>query len=149
MPFAEAFDENQIELVDLPELTDEDLRELGLPMGTMKRLLKAIAAIAAPDQASTENLSERPTSTAAVLSSLSATSEAERRQLTVMFCDLAGSTALSERFDPEGPSFSTRIPRSEEHDVSLVPDLAVMSVTISSADTSSRFIEASPVNGLT
>src|SRR6516165_7513794 len=77
-----AFRENEIGPEVLPELTDADLVTLGLPLGPRKKLLKAIAA-----------LSEGALSSPAA--------EAERRQLTVMFCDLVGSTALSQRLDPE------------------------------------------------
>lgn len=79
----------------LPELTDADLKELGLPLGDRKRLLKAIAGlreggptVAAGAPEGPEPPPVRPC-------------EAERRQLTVMFVDLVGSTALSRRLDPE------------------------------------------------
>jgi class 3 adenylate cyclase/predicted ATPase len=74
----------------LPELTDVDLKELGVPLGHRKRLLKAISGLAA------ETLAAPSSSTGATPQDA-----AERRQLTVMFCDLVGSTALSTRFDPE------------------------------------------------
>jgi class 3 adenylate cyclase len=80
----------------LPELTEADLVTLGLPLGPRKKLLKAIAALredAVPSH-------DEPA--AAVPAPLLATgAEAERRQLTVMFCDLVGSTSLSARLDPE------------------------------------------------
>ena len=85
-----AFRANDIDGEVLRRLTAEDLRELGVAsIGHRRRLLDAIAALGAP------NLRAEPTPVAA------ATGEAERRQLTVMFCDLVGSTALSVRFDPE------------------------------------------------
>jgi hypothetical protein len=84
------FRANDIDGEVLRRLTAEDLRELGVAsIGHRRRLLDAIAALGAP------NLRAEPTPVAA------ATGEAERRQLTVMFCDLVGSTALSARFDPE------------------------------------------------
>ncbi len=89
-----AFRENEIDLDLLPELTETHLVALGLPLGPRLRLLKAIAALregALPPPAA-----EQPTETVSV-----SLSEAERRQLTVMFCDLIGSTALSARLDPE------------------------------------------------
>jgi class 3 adenylate cyclase len=91
---AEAFAENGIAGDVLCELTDADLRELGLNLGDRKRLLKAIAAVTA---ASTDARAEtgEPTAGAAV------PREAERRQLTVLFCDLVGSTELAGRLDPE------------------------------------------------
>lgn len=88
------FRESEIEADVLPELTESDLEKLGLPLGPRKRVLKAIA-----------NLGETKASGAASPPGLarpsSAEDTAERRQLTVMFCDLAGSTALSARLDPE------------------------------------------------
>jgi class 3 adenylate cyclase/tetratricopeptide (TPR) repeat protein len=91
---AEAFAENGIAGDILCELTDSDLKQLGLNLGDRKRLLKAIAALdAAYTQVRTE--AAEPTATPAV------PREAERRQLTVLFCDLVGSTELATRLDPE------------------------------------------------
>jgi hypothetical protein len=81
------FRDNEIEVDVLPELTEPDLEKLGLPLGPRKRLLKAIAT-----------LGVEPKSTG--LSPVS-TDIAERRQVTVMFSDLVGSTAPSARMDPE------------------------------------------------
>ena len=76
---------------DLGKMTEADLRELGLPLGPRKRVLSAIEAL-------TEQTTAVPEPhTPDVLSQ-----EAERRQLTVMFCDLVGSTALSEALDAPG-----------------------------------------------
>src|SRR6202163_2245110 len=86
-----AFRENEIESDVLPELTEGDLEKLGLPLGPRKRILKAIANLGGADTASGTASLARP----------SPEDAAERRQLTVMFCDLAGSTALSARLDPE------------------------------------------------
>jgi class 3 adenylate cyclase/predicted ATPase len=91
---AEAFAENGIAGDVLRDLTDADLRELGLNLGDRKRLLKAIAALAA---GSTDARAETPEPTAEP----AVPREAERRQLTVLFCDLVGSTALSAGLDPE------------------------------------------------
>src|SRR5690242_2900867 len=80
--YEQAFRENEIDLRVLPELTADDLKELGVAaIGHRRLLLKAIADLAAGGGR--------------------AAAEAERRQLTAMFCDLVGSTALSTRFDPE------------------------------------------------
>ena len=82
---------SEIDADILPELTDIDLEKLGVPLGHRKRLLRAISALA-------------PAETSAVSSASPGSKPqdaAERRQLTVMFCDLVGSTALSVRFDPE------------------------------------------------
>ena len=94
---AEAFAENGIAGDILRELTDADLKELGLNLGDRKRLLKAIAAL---DPAPTQ---DRMTP-AKSIATAAAPREAERRQLTVMFVDLVGSTALSARLDPEDMS---------------------------------------------
>jgi class 3 adenylate cyclase len=85
------FRENEIEADILPELTEADLEKLGLPLGPRKRILKAIANLGDEDKAPRRTSLGRP----------SPDDAAERRQLTVMFCDLAGSTALSARLDPE------------------------------------------------
>jgi class 3 adenylate cyclase/tetratricopeptide (TPR) repeat protein len=87
-----AFRANEIDAEVLTELTDGDLEKLGLPLGHRKRLLKAIAALGG-------TFSAIPLIPAA--NPLMPRGSAERRQLTVMFCDLVGSTALSARLDPE------------------------------------------------
>ena len=86
------FRDNEIDLEILPELTENDFEKLGVPMGHRKRLLKAIASIGATDAAANPTI---PSATS------QPTDSAERRQLTVMFCDLVGSTAMSARLDPE------------------------------------------------
>jgi class 3 adenylate cyclase/tetratricopeptide (TPR) repeat protein len=84
------FRESEIEADVLPELTEADLEKLGLPLGPRKRILKAIASLGLAQKTSgAESLGHPQEDTA------------QRRQLTVMFCDLAGSTALSARLDPE------------------------------------------------
>ena len=83
-----AFRDNAIDAESLPDLTEGDLEKLGVLLGHRKRILRALEDLraAAPPA---------PSPAAPVRA------EAERRQLTVMFCDLAGSTALSARLDPE------------------------------------------------
>jgi len=90
--YEQAFRDNRIEADLLPSLTAEDLRELGVTLvGDRRRLLGAIAAIGpAVKVAAVTASAEAPERT-----------DAERRQLTVMFCDLVGSTELSGRLDPE------------------------------------------------
>ena len=94
--YADAFEENDIDESLLPDLTDEALERLGVAsMGHRMKLLKAFAAQSSPDletAEATEPLTPEPGKPAV---------EAERRQITVMFCDLVGSTALSEKLDPE------------------------------------------------
>ncbi len=91
--YSEAFLAQRIELADLPDLTDEDLRELGLPMGPRKRLLRAAAALRDAPLLNSER--------EALDVAGSSPGEAERRQLTIMFCDLVGSVALGEQLDLE------------------------------------------------
>jgi class 3 adenylate cyclase len=93
--YEQAFRDNEIDLHVLPELTADDLKELGVTaIGHRRLLLKAISDLAA--DAGPVAADDSPAAPA-----LSPTAEAERRHLTVMFCDLVGSTPLSSRFDPE------------------------------------------------
>jgi class 3 adenylate cyclase/tetratricopeptide (TPR) repeat protein len=95
------FASNKIDFDVIRSLSEADLRELGLALGDRKRLLQAIA-----------KLDEHPAAEPVIPSFVSTTAfgpsredvvslGGERRQLTVMFCDLVGSTALSEKLDPE------------------------------------------------
>lgn len=84
--YLDAFEAAEVEASVLADLSDDDLRELGLPLGPRRKLLKTIAARAAE------------------LGNAVGASGAERRQLTVLFCDLADSTAIAERLDPEDMS---------------------------------------------
>src|SRR5258708_37119369 len=88
--YAQRFAENAIDLSVVRDLTELDLKDLGLPVGHRRKMLRAIrqlneAAVVKP-QPATEPLPR---------------GDAERRQLTIMFCDLVGSTALSAGLDPE------------------------------------------------
>ena len=87
------FRENDIDAEILSDLTDGDLEKIGVSLGHRKRLLKAAAALAAGP-------APAPPAAAAPVPP-GAAGAAERRQLTVMFSDLVGSTALSARLDPE------------------------------------------------
>jgi class 3 adenylate cyclase/predicted ATPase len=91
--YGQAFRENEINSDVLHELTDSDLEKLGIPLGHRKKLLRAIAGLTTADA----ELSAAPGATA----SAARAPAAERRQLTVMFVDLVGSTELSARLDPE------------------------------------------------
>jgi class 3 adenylate cyclase len=96
--YAEAFEANDIDTDLLTEIDDQLLKDIGVSSaGHRLRLRKAIAKLAATSIAGT-NATNATNAVAAT--AVSATS-AERRQLTVMFCDLVGSTALSARLDPE------------------------------------------------
>ena len=87
--YADAFEANDIDLDILPELSERDLEQLGLSLGNRRRLLKAIA----------ERGVAKPTLSDAEVAD--ASGDAERRQVTVLFCDMVGSTALSGTVDPE------------------------------------------------
>src|ERR1700676_4725880 len=94
-----AFRENEIDERVLPSLTLEDLKEIGVgPVGHRRMLLEAIAALRG------DTGGNAPSADVATTSSdlnVSPEDRAERRQVTVMFSDLVGSTALSARMDPE------------------------------------------------
>ena len=91
-----SFRENKIDDTVLPRLTAEDLKDLGVGfVGHRRKLLDAIAAVRAEASAPT------PLSDAPLATDKAAQDTAERRQVTVMFSDLVGSTALSARMDPE------------------------------------------------
>src|SRR6476660_5146729 len=97
--YAQTFAENKIEYSVLPDLTEDDLKKLGVSLGHRKKLLRAIEPLTTTRQ--------RTGTTTAVSNAteVSPTSrqhrEAEFRQITVMFCDLVGSTQLSQNLDPE------------------------------------------------
>ena len=82
--YVELFASNEITADALPHVTEEDLKAIGVGLGARRQILAAIPALAV----------ERAAPAAPPR-------EAERRQITVMFCDLVGSTALSEKLDPE------------------------------------------------
>jgi predicted ATPase/class 3 adenylate cyclase len=80
---AQTFARAEIDLDGLPLLTDQDLREMQIPLGPRRKLLAAIAAIAQSPPAKPRN------------------KQSERRQLTILFCDMVGSTEYAARLDPE------------------------------------------------
>ncbi|MGC2642882.1 MAG: adenylate/guanylate cyclase domain-containing protein, partial [Pseudolabrys sp.] len=96
--YESAFIENAIDTDVLPELTEGDLEKLGIPLGDRKRLIKAIKATTDPSPSASLFASEVGDNAPNDYSPMVA---AERRYLTVMICDLVGSTALSARLDPE------------------------------------------------
>jgi class 3 adenylate cyclase/tetratricopeptide (TPR) repeat protein len=89
------FRENEIDESVLTDLTEDHLRELGFPLGARLKILKAIAALHTDSARSTNATAKSATPSAYP------EDRAERRQVTVMFSDLVGSTALSARMDPE------------------------------------------------
>jgi class 3 adenylate cyclase/predicted ATPase len=84
------FTENRVDFSVLRDLTDQDLKDLGVLLGDRRKLLRAIG-----------KLDAAPLPTPEIPVTPAAQDGAERRQLTLMFCDLVGSTTLSTRFDPE------------------------------------------------
>ena len=90
--YADRFAENRIDLSILQDLTDQDLKDIGVVLGDRRRILRAIAELAATVSA-TPQLAAAP--------ELKPRDEAERRQVTVMFSDLVGSTAPAACMDPE------------------------------------------------
>ena len=90
--YAERFADNKIDVSVLRHLTDQDLKDIGVPLGHRRKMLAAISDPAGADKAVPKSIAAaepKPKDTA------------ERRQVTVMFSDLVGSTALSARMDPE------------------------------------------------
>jgi class 3 adenylate cyclase len=90
--YAQRFAENGIDVSTLPHLTDQDLKDIGVLLGHRRKMLAAIGQLAGAAAASSEPAARmEPKKHDA----------AERRQVTVMFSDLVGSTSLSARMDPE------------------------------------------------
>jgi hypothetical protein len=90
--YAQRFAENDIDASVLPHLTDQSLKELGVSLGHRLKMLAAIQELGGPTPAPPHPVTpteSKPQDTA------------ERRQVTVMFSDLVGSTGLSARMDPE------------------------------------------------
>ncbi|HEX3535229.1 MAG TPA: AAA family ATPase [Stellaceae bacterium] len=99
--YEQAFRDNNVDADVLPELTAEDLTDLGVTsVGHRRKLLAALAALR-EDAAPIKESAALAAPAANELPQYQTLSGAERRQLTVMFCDLVGSTALSARLDPE------------------------------------------------
>jgi class 3 adenylate cyclase len=88
--YADRFAENGIDFSVLPDLSDQDLKEIGVILGHRRKILRAIAGLK-----STEAVATSPATEAVIARPQDA---AERRQVTVMFSDLVGSTALSDQF---------------------------------------------------
>ena len=99
--YAQRFAENDISFSVLPDLTDQDLKEIGVSLGHRRQLLRAIAELTGGEK-------DAPKPAVATAASAAPQDTAERRQLTVMFCDLVGSTALSTRHGPRGSARGDR-----------------------------------------
>ncbi|MBS0155577.1 MAG: AAA family ATPase [Nitrospira sp.] len=98
--YREVFEQNAITWDVLPELNDADLISLGVLLGHRKKLLRAIAQLSQSSGPDRANPATIPASTVLTPPAFGR-DQAERRQLTVMFCDLVGSTRLARRLDPE------------------------------------------------
>jgi hypothetical protein len=93
--YAQRFAENDISFSILPDLTDQDLKELGMSsLGHRRQLLRAITELASREK-------EAPKTDLPTAATSAPQDTAERRQVTVMFSDLVGSTVLSARMDSE------------------------------------------------
>jgi class 3 adenylate cyclase len=92
--YAQRFAENDISFSVLSDLTDQDLKEIGVSLGHRRQMLRAIAELTSREK-------EAPKAVLPAAASAAPQDTAERRQVTVMFSDLVGSTALSARMDPE------------------------------------------------
>ena len=92
------FRKNEIDETILPDLTEDHLRELGFPLGARLKILKAIASLGKHAEA---NSPSADAATSPTIPGSIPEDRAERRQVTVMFSDLVGSTVLSARMDPE------------------------------------------------
>jgi class 3 adenylate cyclase len=92
--YTQSFVANGIDFTVLPDLSDQDLKDIGVLLGHRRKLLRAIAELKEVEKG---ELKPAPPAAASV----SPEDRAERRQVTVMFSDLVGSAALSTRMDPE------------------------------------------------
>src|SRR5215471_17059288 len=105
--YARRFAENDIDIEVLSELTDTDFDRLGVSIGHRRKLLKALAAggptaaAASPSSAMASPLAPEQGRTAETARPLSPSTAGERRHLTVLFCDLVGSTGISAQLDAE------------------------------------------------
>jgi class 3 adenylate cyclase len=94
--YTQRFAEHRIDFSVLPDLSDQDLEKMGVVLGDRRKILRAIAALSDSGDAA-----QKTTVPAHATSAVRSRDAAERRQVTVMFSDLVGSTALSARMDPE------------------------------------------------
>ena len=108
--YAQLFAQNRIDFSVLADLTDQHLKDLQLPLGGRLKMLRAIRELSAATPASPETASPEPESQSIAarrhvapvqVSAPAADVSGERRYLTVMFCDLVGSTSISARLDAE------------------------------------------------
>ena len=89
--YSQCFAENAIDLSVVPDLTEQDLKDLGVFLGHRRKMLRAIADMKGSVARRRRSLGLKPVPR----------TDAERRQLTIMCCDLVGSSELAVRLDPE------------------------------------------------
>jgi class 3 adenylate cyclase len=101
--YGDIFEREELTPANLPELSDDELKALGLPLGPRKTILKAINALGTSDTLAPPRSPDSDASTRLAEKNLGSKNalEGERRQLTVLFCDIVGSTELTNRVDPE------------------------------------------------
>ena len=101
--YAPMLDRNDVDLTVLKILTDADLEQLGISFGHRKRILQELKSFApaTPDKLMASGQPLPPATPIQGNPPTNVETAGKRRQLTVMFCDLVGSTALSEKLDPE------------------------------------------------
>ena len=100
--YVDVFVENDIDLHTLPELTEDDLRELGLSLGHRSALQKAVATLPKDDQELPDHpATPLPTSESDASLSAWERQPGERKPVTMLFADITGSTALTEKLDAE------------------------------------------------
>ena len=101
--YAQRFAENGIDFSVLSDLTDQDLKDIGVLLGHRRKLLRAIADLDATSVAAAPAPApiSAPPRTAAVTAARVAETAGERRHVTVMFCDLVDSTGIAARLDAE------------------------------------------------
>ena len=112
--YAAAFDENAVDLDVVSELTEVDLERMGVALGHRKRILRAISisSVVSPAVATTQTVPSQHL-------------ESEKRQLTMFFCDLVGSTALAVQLDPE--DLSALIRRFQSTCTAIITHMVAMS----------------------
>ena len=101
--YAQPFREHDVDARVLPDLTADDLRDIGVTSVGHRRLILAAITRLAPEGGG-GRVEPGPSSATTGVPTDRRHREAERRHLTVMFVDLVGSTALSARLDPESPA---------------------------------------------
>ena len=103
--YGERFAENGIDVSVLPHLTDQDLKDMGVLLGHRRKMLAAIGELSSQPAAARARATGTPIGSAVIptASPIAPAAEAagERRYLTVMFCDLVGSTGISAQLDAE------------------------------------------------